>query len=358
MIVPELATITILGGYDMRTHKSTEQVVQFTKLFTDQQMRNEDYFINLARMTPEKDAVIVFDRGVLDNFAFNSAEQNAQFMSQHNVKAEQIRDSRYDCVIHLVTSADGAEQFYTLANNKARTETAEDAIKQDRRIKDSWNGHPHHVIIGNETPFNDKISKVIGTISSLLQFPTGDETYQSKYLIDENYSTTQFPETVTRQVFSEELTYLYEPVNEFSKIYPEKEKISYLRTRTSETGSKSYSYVLRVVSENRHERLERRKHLTKEEYLRLMMSADERHNTLQRTVSVFVYKNNIYTYETGYIEEKKMFKLLRVNSKSKGGDLIVPEFIPIVKEVTEDPAYFSQTITLKKSLTGEVKINA
>ena len=29
LVVPELATITILGGYDMQTHKSTEQVYQF-----------------------------------------------------------------------------------------------------------------------------------------------------------------------------------------------------------------------------------------------------------------------------------------------------------------------------------------
>jgi len=35
-----------------------------------------------------------------------------------------LRDKRYDGVIHLVTSADGAEKFYNLANI-ARSESIE-----------------------------------------------------------------------------------------------------------------------------------------------------------------------------------------------------------------------------------------
>ena len=30
--------------------------------------------------------------------------------------------ARYDCVLHLVTAADGAKPFYTLENNATRTE--------------------------------------------------------------------------------------------------------------------------------------------------------------------------------------------------------------------------------------------
>ena len=32
----------------------------------------------------------------------------------------QLRDQRYEAVVHLVTAAIGAERFYTLENNKAR----------------------------------------------------------------------------------------------------------------------------------------------------------------------------------------------------------------------------------------------
>ena len=35
----------------------------------------------------------------------------------------QLRDRRYEAVIHMVTAADGAEKFYTDENNQARYET-------------------------------------------------------------------------------------------------------------------------------------------------------------------------------------------------------------------------------------------
>lgn len=44
-----------------------------------------------------------------------------------------LRDQRYDAIVHLVTAADGADRFYTLANNSTRTESAEQAIAMDRR---------------------------------------------------------------------------------------------------------------------------------------------------------------------------------------------------------------------------------
>ena len=37
----------------------------------------------------------------------------------------------YDVVLHLVTAADGAKDFYVLDNNEARYEAAERAIEVD-----------------------------------------------------------------------------------------------------------------------------------------------------------------------------------------------------------------------------------
>ena len=36
-----------------------------------------------------------------------------------------LRENRYNAVLHLVTAADGAEEFYSKANNAARFENAE-----------------------------------------------------------------------------------------------------------------------------------------------------------------------------------------------------------------------------------------
>ena len=45
--------------------------------------------------------------------------------------------NRYDLVIHLRTAALGKEEFYTLDNNSARTETAE---KEKRKMRKKRRG--------------------------------------------------------------------------------------------------------------------------------------------------------------------------------------------------------------------------
>jgi hypothetical protein len=57
------------------------------------------------------------------------------------------RDGSYDGVMHLVTAADGAEKFYTLDNNDARSEDLASAIQVDKNVQDVWSGCPHHYIL-------------------------------------------------------------------------------------------------------------------------------------------------------------------------------------------------------------------
>jgi hypothetical protein len=61
----------------------------------------------------------------------------------------------------FVSAADGAEDYYTLANNTARSKGLDQARDLDRNIQTAWNGHPHHTIVPNtkvET-FKQKNSK-------------------------------------------------------------------------------------------------------------------------------------------------------------------------------------------------------
>lgn len=109
------------------------------------QIALEDYFINLAKLGPERDAVVVYDRGYLDNMAYMTNEARELYVKTTGVSLEEIRDTRYDMVIHMVTAANGAADHYTLANNKARSEGIEQAIAIDNRIKEVWNGHPNHM---------------------------------------------------------------------------------------------------------------------------------------------------------------------------------------------------------------------
>jgi hypothetical protein len=52
-------------------------------------------------------------------------------------------------VIHLVSAAEGAPVFYTNVNNEARYENVAEAKELDKKIINSWVGHPHFSIIQN-----------------------------------------------------------------------------------------------------------------------------------------------------------------------------------------------------------------
>ncbi len=74
-------------------------------------MNLEDYFTNLANLGGEK-TIILCDRGVMDLQLFGSDENWQYIMAEHDWNIINLRDRRYDAVIHLVTSAEGAVDYY------------------------------------------------------------------------------------------------------------------------------------------------------------------------------------------------------------------------------------------------------
>ena len=108
------------------------------------QMDLENYFQKIASIQ-KKSVIILTDRGVMDNTAYCTPEVEQKIYEQTGCNKTDIRDNRYDMVIHLVTAADGAEEYYTLENNAARTETPEVAKMLDKMTQGVWNGHPNYV---------------------------------------------------------------------------------------------------------------------------------------------------------------------------------------------------------------------
>lgn len=62
-------------------------------------------------------------------------------MDDNNLNEQVLRDNRYEGVIHLVTAADGAQDFYLVndpTTNEARYEGIEEAISKDKRIRSAY----------------------------------------------------------------------------------------------------------------------------------------------------------------------------------------------------------------------------
>ena len=107
------------------------------------------------------------DRGVNDIKAYMRRGQWKEPIHSHNLTEEYI-DSRYI----LLTAADGAEKYYTTANNAIRTETAEHARQLDGMIQGAYalqKANGKFARIDNSTDFNGKLSRATEAVMRMLE---------------------------------------------------------------------------------------------------------------------------------------------------------------------------------------------
>lgn len=83
--------------------------------------------------------------------------------------AVDLRDTRYHQVIHLITAADGAEEYYNTEDNPCRTEGVELARELDKKTAEAWIGHPYIDVIDNSTDFEAKMIRMINVSSMVIQ---------------------------------------------------------------------------------------------------------------------------------------------------------------------------------------------
>ncbi|MDO4563496.1 MAG: AAA family ATPase [Clostridia bacterium] len=180
LFVPETATELIGGGAAPWTLKSN---LDYQLCQMKLQLEKEKVFYMAAQNLFNADKVlIVCDRGAIDNRAYMTDAEFGRLLNELSLNETQLRDN-YDAVFHLVTAAKGAEKFYTLANNQARTETIEEAAAMDDKLIAAWTGHPHLRIIDNSSDFEDKIKRLLQEISAFLGEPEPYEI-ERKFLIE------------------------------------------------------------------------------------------------------------------------------------------------------------------------------
>ena len=167
----------------------------------------EDTYFELARKRGQR-AVIVCDRGALDSSACMCNGRRSpsylvglsvadidrdtwlRILHDCGLNELELRDGRYDCVVHLLTAAQGAEKFYTLRNNTTRTEGIQQAREIDDRILNAWLGHPYLEIIDNSTNFEDKMNRVVEAICRRL----GVEDSRGRFLAKRKFLLRTMPD--------------------------------------------------------------------------------------------------------------------------------------------------------------------
>merc|ERR1719458_767620 len=74
----------------------------------------------------------------------------------------------------MVTSAKGAEQYYTIEHHTPRLEGLEEARERDTKAAEAWIGHPYVDIIDNKMDFESKINRLISCVAAKMGIDIGD----------------------------------------------------------------------------------------------------------------------------------------------------------------------------------------
>lgn len=101
----------------------------------------EDVFFDIAQMVTDQSVVILIDRGLLDGSAYTSKDNWQCIMDDMGSNVVMLRDKRYDGILHMVTAADGAQQFYSVINKESQYESIQQAIDIDKKLRAAYMGH-------------------------------------------------------------------------------------------------------------------------------------------------------------------------------------------------------------------------
>ena len=217
-------------------------------------MALEDIFIEIAQ-TGDKHTIILFDRGVMDGAAYTDENVWQAILDETGWSTIQLRDRRYEAVIHLMTAAEGAEQFYQTENNSARSENLEEAREIDRKLINAWVGHPQFNIIKNKKKgFKTKIDYCMRKTLSLIGMPQ-PTSMTKKYLlvVDKNAPELHQISNMKVEVFQVEQTFLKTSVGES------------ILHKVGKNDSYTYSHEMRY--DIKGENIQKKRQITAREYI-------------------------------------------------------------------------------------------
>jgi len=333
-VVPETATLITGNGIDRRKMDKPGQIVVFEEAIFDMQMSFEDtYKQAVARIFPERRKVILLDRGIMDIRAFLTDEVFNGILKRKGLTRAAIRH-RYDGVIHLVTAADGAAEYYTGENNSARLETPEEALRIDVRTQESWVGHPRFKIIDNSTDFQGKIKRTFSAIARLLGIPDVPPT-REKYLVD-RIETSALP---AHQRLDIEQVYLRS-----------KDKREETRIRRRGQDGTYFHFLARTrPAGSQNVPVEEEELIPEQEYLSLTRLMDPRTEVLSKERMCFLWNNQYFELDSYNGRHKGLMMLLVESQEPQEQERIhVPPFVAVGKCVTHDPRYTDKNLARRR----------
>lgn len=323
IFISETATDIILSGVTPLNINTNEN---FQQSIIKMQLEKEKVFKEVAAELNSEKVLIVCDRGVIDSKAYMTNGEFYRVLKRLNLSEVDLRDD-YDAVFHLVTAAKGAEQFYNY-DNTARRESFEEAIVKDTKTLNAWVGHPRLRVIDNSTDFETKLHRLTAEILNFLGEPEPYEI-EKRFLIEypdikklekmENCSKCEILQTYLKDNDSSELRVRQRGQNgHFTYTKTTKSRISNLK---------------RIENETR---------ISKNEYLQLLLDGDTNKRQIRKTRYCLAHKNQYFEIDIFPFWKDKA--ILEIELKDENQEIILPKFLNVIEEITNNPKYFNSNI--------------
>jgi CYTH domain-containing protein len=339
LVVPEVATLLICGGLKPKDFSQTE----FQEAVAFLQLANESAWyesaVKLSNKTGKR-IVILCDRGFASGIAYIDDLHpfelfEAVVLGDTKFSSLEAIFARYTGVIHFVTAADGAEDYYTIDNNRARTETLEEARILDSKTKAVWLAHSHLNEIANVTPsgvkisFEQKMHNATVALFHMLGVPEPIEI-EDKYLL-KSFDPSALPVPHEEIIITQ--TYLV------SRETGASERV---RKRLWRDG---VSYIHTVKRDCRDGgRYEVEKFISHHEYKTMLGRADMKRRPLYKTRYCFLW--NAQYFEIDVFKNISGLVLLEREKTSISEETIIPPFIDVDRDVAGDPAYSNSELAI------------
>lgn len=322
------------GGASI-VNSSNNQVMAFQTALLQTQIALENAFYTIASSSA-KCSFILCDRGSCDGRAYMTKEQWDTMLGQNSWDMVKLRDERYDLVVHLVSAADGAADFYTLENNQARSESIPEALRQDRRTQKAWVGHPHLCIVDNRTGFREKIDRVFSRIADLAGMRISKRVVR-KFLVMSATVKRSVDSIAGVEDFKVEQTFLKRGPSA-----PDAQESVRLRGKHS-----VYTFVHKVRKDNR----ETKRQITNREYLSLLAHSDPERRTVRIRRQCFIHEGNYFVMDT-VTNVAPEVRLVRCHcEESEASELQLPVWLIVEKEVTGEAEW--SMYAMSKRITKE-----
>lgn len=305
---PEAFTLLMTNGISFDFFNTPDMPCTIQESVMTSQIALEDSMEKILRHRG-KPAVLLCDRGLMDGMAYLPSKDWQALLERRNIASVvDIREQRYNAVFHLVTAAQGAERYYTLENNQARTETPEEARKQDECTRGAWLGHPKlYVFDNNNVDFEAKLQNLIDAAAKLVGLPTNlQRNRKNKFLLKRRPDLSNFPVDVQYQEFDIEKVYLYddEDMNintedldsnrsAFSEEYSFVRKRTYGKNKSNHVANTFGHTTVRKIRDTEKE-IEVKRIISIREYNAAIKTADTNRRVIQQTRISFLWQTQSF----------------------------------------------------------------